>query len=64
MNSAEQHGDRSGRDPLAHLPYDREADAAHLAIEHRVLAGSAVENVVVERPGRGDIVLDFDADGA
>jgi uncharacterized protein YuzE len=24
---------------------------------------SAVENVVIERPGRGDIVLDFDADG-
>jgi hypothetical protein len=22
-----------------------------------------VENVVIERPGRGDIVLDFDADG-
>jgi uncharacterized protein YuzE len=45
------------------MTYDSDADAAYLAVEDDVAAGSAVENVVVERPGRGDIVLDFDADG-
>ena len=45
------------------LSYDNEADAAYLAIEVAVTAGSAAENVVIERPGQGDIVLDFDADG-
>ena len=44
------------------LTYDDEANAAYLEIEE-IAAGTAVENVVVERPGRGDIVLDFDADG-
>jgi len=45
------------------MTYDSDADAAYLAIEDKVADGSAVENVVIERPGRGDIVLDFDADG-
>ena len=45
------------------VTYDSEANAAHLDIEDDVPKGSAVENVVIERPGRGDIVLDFDADG-
>jgi uncharacterized protein YuzE len=27
------------------------------------LAREAVEQVVIERPGRGDVVLDFDAEG-
>ena len=44
------------------LTYDDEANAAYLELEDMV-DGTAVENVVVERPGRGDIVLDFDADG-
>jgi uncharacterized protein YuzE len=44
------------------MTYDSDADAAYLAVEDDVAAGSAMENVVVERPGRGDIVLDFDAD--
>jgi uncharacterized protein YuzE len=44
------------------LTYDAEADAAYLELED-IAEGSAVENVVVERPGLGDIVLDFDADG-
>jgi uncharacterized protein YuzE len=35
----------------------------YLAIEDDVADGYAVENVVIERPDRGDIVLDFDADG-
>lgn len=44
------------------LTYDDEANAAYLELE-AIGEGTAVENVVVERPGRGDIVLDFDADG-
>lgn len=44
------------------VTYDVEANAAY--VELGVVAdGTAVENVVIERPGRGDIVLDFDADG-
>lgn len=39
------------------------ADADYLAIGGDVTDGSVVENVVVERPGRGGIVLDFDPDG-
>ncbi|BEL05666.1 hypothetical protein Q0Z83_038570 [Actinoplanes sichuanensis] len=45
------------------MSYDSEANAAYLTIEQKILDGSAIENVVVERPGQGDIVLDFDADG-
>jgi uncharacterized protein YuzE len=45
------------------MTFDRDADAAYLAVEPDIRAGSAVENVVVERHGRGDIVLDFDDGG-
>jgi len=45
------------------MTYDSDVDAAYLAIEDDIADGSAVENLVIERPGRGDIVLDFDADG-
>lgn len=45
------------------MTYDSEANAAYLAIERNIPNGSVVENVVVERAGRGDIVLDFSADG-
>jgi uncharacterized protein YuzE len=45
------------------VTYDGEANAAYLELEDDVGEGAAAENVVVERPGRGDIVLDFDADG-
>jgi uncharacterized protein YuzE len=48
---------------LMRMTYNKDANAAYLAIEQRILKGSAVENVVVERPGRGDIILAFDADG-
>lgn len=44
------------------LTYEDEANAAYLELED-IVDGTAVENVVVERPGRGDIVLDFDTDG-
>jgi uncharacterized protein YuzE len=45
-----------------HMSYDSEANAAYLAIEEDIPNGSATENVVVERAGRGDIVLDFGSD--
>ncbi|MFI5497298.1 DUF2283 domain-containing protein [Actinoplanes sp. NPDC051859] len=44
------------------LTFDPEADAAYLYLEE-IPPGAAVQNVVVERDGKGDIVLDFDADG-
>lgn len=45
------------------VTYDSEANAAYLEVMTEVADGSAVENLVIERPGKGDIVLDFDADG-
>ncbi|MFB9445602.1 DUF2283 domain-containing protein [Dactylosporangium vinaceum] len=45
------------------MTYDIDANAAYLAIEEHAAAGAAVEQVAIERPGQGDIVLDFDADG-
>jgi uncharacterized protein YuzE len=45
------------------INYDSEANATYLAVEEDIPNGSATENVVVERVGRGDIVLDFGADG-
>jgi uncharacterized protein YuzE len=45
------------------VTYDDEANAAYIELEDDVAEGSSVENVLVERPGRGDIVLDFDAHG-
>ncbi|MFI5931906.1 DUF2283 domain-containing protein [Actinoplanes sp. NPDC051494] len=44
------------------MEYDNEADAAYLELE-KIAGAAVVENVVVERPGRGDIVLDFDTGG-
>ena len=43
--------------------FDPEADAAYVDIADAIASGPAVENVVVEREGKGDIVLDFDANG-
>lgn len=48
---------------LMRFTYDSEANAAYFDIEDEVAEGSAVENVVVGRPGRGDVILDFDAEG-
>lgn len=45
------------------MTYDSEANAAYLYLVDGIASGAAVENVVVEREGRGDIVLDFDANG-
>jgi uncharacterized protein YuzE len=45
------------------MTYDSYANAAYLALGDDVADGAAVENVVIERPGQGDVVLDFDADG-
>ena len=42
---------------------DTEADAAYLSITDPEEGGAAVEQVVVGREGRGDIVLDFNAAG-
>lgn len=44
------------------LDHDADADAAYVSLSP-VPAGGVRTNVVVERPGRGDIVLDFDEDG-
>ncbi|MBU2664749.1 DUF2283 domain-containing protein [Actinoplanes bogorensis] len=44
-----------------HSTYDAEADAAYFTVAER--DAPALEQVVVERPGRGDIVLDFDPEG-
>jgi uncharacterized protein YuzE len=45
------------------ITFDPEADAAYVFLEHNIATGAAVENVVVGREGKGDLVLDFDADG-
>jgi|tagenome__1003787_1003787.scaffolds.fasta_scaffold20920868_2 uncharacterized protein YuzE len=45
------------------ITFDREADAAYVYLQNDIAKGAAVENVVVERVGKGDLVLDFDADG-
>ncbi|WP_248958637.1 DUF2283 domain-containing protein [Sphaerisporangium perillae] len=45
------------------IEYDHEVDAAYSYIVDAIADGEAVEQVVVERPGSGDIVLDFDRDG-
>ncbi len=45
------------------VTYDSQANAAYIDIDEDVAEGSVVENVVIERPGRGDIVLDIDAEG-
>jgi uncharacterized protein YuzE len=39
------------------------ADAAYVHLVDEMADGAAVENVVVEREGKGDIVLDFDSNG-
>jgi uncharacterized protein YuzE len=55
---------RAGRARMPmHISYDSETNAAYLAIEHDIPSGSATENVLVERAGRGDIVLDFSSAG-
>jgi uncharacterized protein YuzE len=43
--------------------YDQDSDCAYFELAPSVADGNAVEQVVVEREGRGDIVLDFDSAG-
>ncbi|MFI5958413.1 DUF2283 domain-containing protein [Cryptosporangium sp. NPDC051539] len=45
------------------ITVDAEANAAYVEIAPDVQDGDAVEQVVIERPERGDVVLDFDAAG-
>jgi len=45
---------------FTHDPY---SDCAYFQVAPSVAAGEAIEQVVVEREGRGDIVLDFDSAG-
>jgi uncharacterized protein YuzE len=45
------------------LTFDPEANAAYVYIADEIADRAAVENLVVEREGKGDIVLDFDANG-
>ena len=44
------------------ITHDPAADAAYIEFRH-IEPGEAVENVVIERPGLGDVVLDFNASG-
>lgn len=43
--------------------YERESDSAYLEIASDVTDGDAVEQVVIERAGQGDVIIDFDALG-
>lgn len=45
------------------MTFDPDADAAYIYVADEIAAGAAVENLVVERDGHGDIVLDFNAEG-
>ncbi|MBD8585953.1 DUF2283 domain-containing protein [Frigoribacterium sp. CFBP 8766] len=43
--------------------HDPDSDCAYFYVAPSIAHGEAVEQVVVEREGRGDIVLDFDSAG-
>jgi uncharacterized protein YuzE len=43
--------------------YEQESDSAYLAIHPDVRDGDAVEQVLIERAGQGDIIIDFDTRG-
>jgi len=44
------------------ITYDAEADAAYVAFRH-IEVGEAVENLVIGRPGKGEVILDFSEAG-
>ena len=44
------------------ITYDARADAAYVAFQH-IEAGEAVENLVIGRPGKGEVILDFNEAG-
>jgi uncharacterized protein YuzE len=62
-----------GRSPLTYndqcmsrdgcFTHDTNSDCAYFYVAPSIADGEAVEQVVVEREGRGDIVLDFDSAG-
>jgi uncharacterized protein YuzE len=43
--------------------HDPDSDCAYFSVAPSIADGEAVEQVVVEREGRGEIVLDFDSAG-
>jgi uncharacterized protein YuzE len=45
------------------LTHDPDSDCAYFYVAPSIADGEAVEQVVIEREGRGDIVLDFDSAG-
>lgn len=45
------------------MTFSPESDAAYVQLVADIRPGAAVEQVVVGRDGRGDIVLDFDVHG-
>ena len=46
-----------------HVTFDPEANAAYVYLDRPDQDGRSIENVVVERKGKGDVVLDFDSNG-
>ncbi|MFJ3792547.1 DUF2283 domain-containing protein [Kitasatospora sp. NPDC090091] len=45
------------------ISYDPDVDAAMIYLMDSVKSGEAVEQVVVDVPGPGELVLDFDSSG-
>ena len=54
---------RTWSNRVMRIEFDRDAGAGYIYVAGEVGPGSAVENLVVERGGKGDIVLDFDEHG-
>ena len=45
------------------IRHDQEADAAYIDLVPVVKSGEAVEQVIVARPPKGEVILDFDENG-
>ncbi|MFI6927775.1 DUF2283 domain-containing protein [Nonomuraea spiralis] len=45
------------------IKHDKEADAAYIDLAPSPKAGEAVEQAIVGRPPKGEIILDFDENG-
>ncbi|MEV6152737.1 DUF2283 domain-containing protein [Nonomuraea sp. NPDC052129] len=46
-----------------HIKHDQEADAAYIDLAPVIKSGEAVEQVIVARPPKGEVILDFDENG-